>query len=384
LLVAWLYTPPLKNNACNAALFAKQNGLCMVPRGYPVGLWLLAALTLTWAGCNHAQPRTEVAKPQPAPPLQIGEAPTKSDTPPTVADAAPSVQPKTSTPSTPFANAPPPLPDRLPAAEVPASEPPRTTGRASLLPPMAQQPDPPPPQKSSPPPENTASPLRLLYRQAADRMANTPAYIALFRRREMADGVARPEELILFKYRRDPASIYMRWRGNEAKDRELVYVRNTTETMIHIAPAPNDTGNLAPQGRRTIVMPDSPQGLGKERYAIGETGIAGLIQRYGRVIDALERGDPKVGSVKYLGKVKRPECDAPVEAVMHIIPPGYDSGLPKGGQRLWFFDSLLRFPVLVITHDAAGQEVEYYHFDNILFPGHVRDEDFSPTSLGRH
>ena len=214
-------------------------------------------------------------------------------------------------------------------------------------------------------------------------MASTPAYIALFRRREAVDGVARPEELIHFKYRRDPVSIYMRWRGTEAKDRELVYVRNSSETMIHIAPAPNDTGNLAPQGRRTIVMPDSPQGLGKDRYAVGETGIAGLIERFGRVVDAVERGDPKVGSVKHLGKVKRPECDGPVDAVIHLVPAGFDSGLPRGGQRIWYFDSVLRFPVLVITHDDNGQEVEYYHFDNIFFPGHVRDEEFSPTNLGR-
>jgi hypothetical protein len=278
-------------------------------------------------------------------------------------------------------------------SEIADQEPPLAPpSRPTLLPPLSQR-IPSVPQSSPPVPQTTpvvpvqnaaAVPLKMLYRLAAERMAATPAYIARFHRREQVDGKQRPEEMILFKYRSDPASIYMFWLGNEAKNRELVYSKGRFNDMLHVVPGVNDFSGLTTNGRRAIMRPDSAEGLGKERYPVCETGVAALIERFGRLVDAVERGNNKVGSVKYLGPVKRPEFDSQVDAVMHTIPPGVDAGLPKGGQRIWYFDTTLRFPVLVITHDALGQEVEYYCFDRFLFPGRIQDEEFNPANLGRH
>ena len=231
-------------------------------------------------------------------------------------------------------------------------------------------------------PNAAATPLRTLERLAAERLAGTPSYIARLRRREQVDGKQRPEELILFKFRLEPVSIYMRWLGTEAKNRELIYVKGQHEDMLHVLLAANDPSGLSANGRRTVMQSGNPAGLGKERYPVSETGIAALIGRFGKLVDAVERGDGKVGSIKNLGPVKRPEFDAPVIAVMHLIPPGFDSGLPKGGQRLWYFDKSLRFPVLVIAHDSQGQEVEYYCFDHFLFPGALKKRNSTPPSWG--
>jgi hypothetical protein len=334
-----------------AALFAYQKGLCMVPRRIYIGWWLLAtAVSLCWLGCSAVRPQLPVVQaPEAAPPLQIpGPAPA-----PTSADS--------------------PIPDT-----------PDINRRATLLPPLPERLEPLPQARLLPPSSAASEPLRTLHRLAVERMAATPAYVAHFTRREMVDGTARPEEIIVFKYRRDPFSIFMRWIGTEAKGRELLYVKGQADSMINVAPAPTDTGKLAPSGRPTLVVADSPQGLGKERYPVGETGIAGLIERFGHLIDAIDRNDPKLGVVKNVGKVKRPEFEAELDAVIHLIPPGFDSGLPKGGQRLWFFDSVSRFPLLVIAHDAQGQEAEYYLFSSILFPGVIRETDFNPANLGRH
>jgi Protein of unknown function (DUF1571) len=346
-----------------AALIAKQNGRCMALRRCNIGWLLVASTTLAWIGCNQVQPHAPAVKaPQAAPPLQIGETADLQD---------------------PIPNAAWPTPTRT--TQLPAPEPNNTGSHATLLPPL---PEPLPPARMLPPetPHNKASaePLRTFQRLAAERLAATPAYVARFKRRERVNGVDHLEESLVLKYRAAPFALALRWTDGEAKNRELVCVKGQSEYLIHLLPAPSDNGKLAAASRRTIVLQDSPQGLGNERYPVGETGFAGLIDRFGRLVDALERGDSNVGTVKYLGKVNRPEFEAKVDAVLHIVPPGFDKSLPDGGERFWFFDGALRFPVLVIAHNSLGQEEEYYLFDNILFPGVVRESDFNPASLGRH
>jgi hypothetical protein len=341
----------------------------MVQRKHSIGWWLLLASSLTWFGCKHPGPRSqEVNKPveDSAVTAQLPKAP-------------PSVVPLQ------IANSPAP-PKVTPGQNEPTIQPQPNHGglRASLLPPMPANVEPLVAGPTQPPATQIAA-LRTLYRFAAERMAATPGYIARLRRRELVDGKERPEELILFKYRKDPSSIYMRWLGTEAKGRELLYVKGQYDDMLHVLPGSSENGLFHLTGRTVERHSDGPRGLGKERCPVAELGVGPWIERFGRLVDSLERGDPKVGTVKYLGSLKRPEAEAAVEGVLHMIPPGFDSGLPKGGQRLWFFDSTLHFPVLLITHDAQGQEVEYYCFDRFLFPpGRFSDADFNPASFARH
>jgi hypothetical protein len=340
----------------------------MVPRRSNIGWWLLAAASLVWLGCNQVEPRIPAYKPpQPAPLLQIAESSRSSAKIP-------------QTPATTGVQPPPPTsPEALAKLGDPQALP--SAGGAALLPPLPQLAPSLPPTRTN---DANLQSLQALQRLAVERLAATPAYVARLRRREVAGGLPGPEELILLKYRRDPAALVMRWVGTEAKDRELVWIKSPPTGRIYLLPAPSDTGNLGAASRRTLVLADGPQGLGKERYPVGETGVVTLVDRFGRLVEAVERGDPRVGTVKYLGKVKRAERDIPLDAVLHVMPPGYDSSLPKGGQRLWYFDSSLRFPVLVIANDASGKEVEYYFFDAFLFPGQIREEEFTPASLGRH
>jgi hypothetical protein len=362
--------PPLTRDIVWAASLARQNGLCMVHRKPSIGWWLLLASSLAWFGCKDPGPRSQdVNKP-----VQEG--------------AVTSPLPKAPPTVVPLQIVNPPAPPKLTSAyhQLTIEAPPNNAGsRASLLPPMPVHVEPVPAARPTPPPVTQVSALRTLYRFAAERFAATPGYIARLRRREVVDGKERPEELILFKYRKDPSSIYMRWLGNEAKGRELLYVKGQYDDMLHILPGSGETGLFHLTSRSVERHPDGPRGLGKERCPVAELGVGPWIERFGRLLDAYERGDPKAGTLKYLGSLKRPEAEAAVEGVMHTIPPGVEINLPKGGQRLWFFDSTLHFPVLVITHDAQGQEVEYYCFDRFLFPpGRFSDADFNPANLVRH
>src|SRR5262249_30203442 len=119
----------------------------------------------------------------------------------------------------------------------------------------------------------SASPLRTLHRQAVERFAATPAYSARLRRRERWEERNRPEELILFKYRKEPFSLYLRWLGSEAKGREVLYVQGRDDDQLTIGPGPADTHLVPSQGRRTVLRHDGPRGLGHDRYPIAETGV---------------------------------------------------------------------------------------------------------------
>jgi hypothetical protein len=140
---------------------------------------------------------------------------------------------------------------------------------------------------------------------------------------------------------------------------------------------------LAAHNRRAVALPDTPHGLGKEHSSVHETGIGAMIDRFGRLVEAVDRGDEHIGTIRFMGTLNRPEFEATVEGVTHVIPPGIEEALPNGGQRLWCFDTTLRFPVLIVTLDNQGQEVEYYCFDRFLFTGPIADDEFNPANLGK-
>jgi hypothetical protein len=222
-----------------------------------------------------------------------------------------------------------------------------------------------------PSPSEDSLPLRQLCRLAEQRYAAVNGYIVRLRRRERIGGKNQPEETILLKFRREPWSVYLRWLGKGDGPRELVYVKGQHEGVIHTLTAAADGGTA---GRHVKTAADDPLVPARSRYAITDTGVGPLIERFARLVEAAD-------GLKYLGPVARPEFDAPVEAVQQLIPPGAEPDLPKGGQRFWFFDTASRFPVLVVAQDEVGGEVEYYCYDNFLFPGRCCDDEFDPERL---
>jgi hypothetical protein len=56
--------------------------------------------------------------------------------------------------------------------------------------------------------------------------------------------------------------------------------------------------------------------------------------------------------------------------------------MPDGGRRLWVFHPTWHLPVLVVTQDSTGHEVEYYCYDRPLLNVPLDDEDFNPEQMG--
>jgi Protein of unknown function (DUF1571) len=237
-----------------------------------------------------------------------------------------------------------------------------------------------PPGSSRPELDNPQAKLRQLYREAADNYAAVDSYIVRLRRREQVNGRDKPEETLLAKFRKQPFSVYFKWLSKEGAGRELVFVKGQYEDKMHMLLAAGDMPLVA-GGKRMALAPDSVLVRSSSRHSIYEAGIGSIIERLGIALEAIERGDFRRGTLKYLGKIKRPEFEAPCDAIEQIIPLGAEPLLPKGGRRLMLMDPATRFPTLVITQDETGREVEYYCFDRFQFPVRLDDDDFNPDKL---
>jgi hypothetical protein len=231
-----------------------------------------------------------------------------------------------------------------------------------------------------PPSADNAAQLRRIQRTAAERYAGIDSYIARLRRREQVNGKDKPEETLLFKFRKQPFSVYFKWLGPEAVGREVTYVKGQYEGKLHTLLAAGDMP-LAPAGKRIALAPDNVLVRGSSRHSITEAGMGNLIDRFGDLINAQEHGDRRFGTATFIGQRTRPEFATPQEEVEQTIPAGSDPALEHGGRRFWFFDSVSGLPQLLITLDGRGHEVEYYCYDRVQYPVKLDNDDFNPDKL---
>jgi hypothetical protein len=272
----------------------------------------------------------------------------------------------------------PPPPLGRGGSATPPPPPPSAPGSARAPAPAAPEARAPAPSAEPTPP--AAKTARELYQRAAAQYAKMDSYIARLTRREYVKDKPRPEEVMLFKFRKAPWSVYFKWLGREGQGREVVYVKGRYENKIHSLLAAGDVP-LMPAGKRMAVAPDNAFVRAASRHPITEAGIGACVEGIGRVLAAVERGDRRAGTLSVVAAQNRPEFNKPVPALEHVIPPGYDANLPRGGRRLYGFDPESGLPVLVITRDERGREVEYYLYDRLQYPVRLDDDDFDPDKL---
>jgi Protein of unknown function (DUF1571) len=274
----------------------------------------------------------------------------------------------------------------------PAIQPVSAQGRALTQ--VPSPPPPPPPAAAAPvtPPATAPSPgaaatspgatptVRQLVQQAAERYAGIDSYIARLTRREVVGSKSQPEEVLLFKFRKEPWSVYFKWLGTTGQGREVVYVKDQYENKLHTLLAAGDHP-LMGAGKRMSLPIDSIFVRNASRHPITEAGIGASVERLGRLLDSIEHGDKRVGTLTVLGAQSRPEFSKPAWVVEHVLPPGQDPSLPRGGRRLYGFDPDSKLPLLVTAVDDRGQEVEYYSYDRLQYPVKLDNDDFNPDKL---
>jgi hypothetical protein len=226
--------------------------------------------------------------------------------------------------------------------------------------------------------EGNMSALKRLARKAVDQERSMNNYMCRIRRREQVNGKDQPEEIIMLKFCRAPLSIHCKWLGDEAKGREIVYVRGQNDNRVQIL---TGKGDMFGAGNRMSFALESPIVRSKSRYPITEAGLGAAVIRFSGLIDAIERGQSNAGSARYLGLQSRSEFPKPAEVVEQQIPPGLETFLPRGGTRYFYFDEATGLPTVVTTFDESKHQVEYYHFDRLQCSLNLDNSDFDPDIL---
>jgi len=223
--------------------------------------------------------------------------------------------------------------------------------------------------------------MRQQHLNAVTAWSKIDAFDARLTRRESINGKTTPQEVIHFMFRKEPYSVRLKWIGTEGQGREVVYVQGQYGGKMHIQPTRQDSAPLPPL--RMAFAPDSRMVRGKSRHDIREAGLNDAIRQIGSTLDIITRQPNQRQRLRHLGMVTRPEYVTRMNAIEETIPPGAEELLPQGGKRVIFFDTApdspsVHLPVLVITHDHAGQEVEYYCFDRMTTKLRLTDADFDP------
>jgi Protein of unknown function (DUF1571) len=230
------------------------------------------------------------------------------------------------------------------------------------------------------PPQTPPHTARQILQAAAARYATMDSYIARLTRRDQLKDRNQPEELLLFKFRKEPWSVHLKWLGEVGRGREVVYVKGQYDNKIHTLLAAGDAP-LMSAGKRFAIAPDSVFARTASRHSITEAGVGFCLEALTAQLDAQEHGDQTRGSLAAIAPQRRPEYPQPVEALERILPPGVDPDLPRGGRRLICIDPDWQLPLLIITYDDKGQQVEYYLYDRLQAPVRLDDDDFNPDKL---
>jgi len=211
------------------------------------------------------------------------------------------------------------------------------------------------------------------------------AFVARLTRRESLNGKVNPEEVISFMFRKQPYSVRLKWLGTEGQGREVIYVQGQNGNKMHVMPAKADVPFALLQGRMSF-LPDDPMVRSKTRHDIREAGFGEAIRHLGNMLATIEKNPALRNRLRYLGARQRPEFQSQLDCIEETIPPRTENLLQDGGKRFTFFDTATDaksygLPVLVITLDANNKEVEYYRFDNFMYPYNLRDADFDPDRV---
>lgn len=260
--------------------------------------------------------------------------------------------------------------NKLPLAEIPPV-PDRST---DLLPVSIR--------RENSPPKNE---LKAIHERAVTCYAKIDAFEARLTRREVVNNREQPKEVLHFQYRKSPLSVRMKWIGTEGQGREVLFVQGKYDNKMQILPARSDTAPLPPF--KMAYSPDDPMIQSKSRHDIRQAGFAEAITHLGVILNRIDRSPSESKRLRALGAVQRPEFTSPMEGIEELLPAGEDRAFPRGGRRLYFFDTTpsspsAGLPVLVIAYDEKNREVEYYCFDRFMYPVKLDDLDFDVKSLG--
>ncbi|HEV3436626.1 MAG TPA: DUF1571 domain-containing protein [Gemmata sp.] len=222
---------------------------------------------------------------------------------------------------------------------------------------------------------------------AAEKWAKVDTYEAIVTRRELTPAKEMSEDTVLYQYRKEPMSVFIKNIGESGKGRELLYNPNKHGDKIYVMVGKGDS--ILPAGIKVPpVSPDDPRVRERSRYSIREAGLGTPIGKVASWVAKAESGKIPADALTFLGSVDRKEYPYPLIGVSLKLRPGDEATMPNGGMRQWFFDpktdsGSFGWPVLIVATEPGGKEVEYYLFEKVKPQVRLTDADFAPERLGR-
>jgi hypothetical protein len=200
-------------------------------------------------------------------------------------------------------------------------------------------------------------------------------------RKEVIGGKDNPAEEMIFRFRKEPYSIYTKNVGRVGHGRELLYVQGPG-AKVHVLTGEGDN-RLVGAGFYAQFAPDDRMITSKSRHKVTDGAVNRTVDLLGKAIAATEAG--QFDGLKSMGQVKRKEYADPVAGIEATIPPGQDKDLPRGGKREVYFDAnpnspSYGLPVLIRLLEG-DRELEYYAFTDFKVPANFTNADFDPARM---
>ena len=355
---------------------------------------LLALIVLT-VGCTRFQSRNQGPfKKQPPPPPYTASipGPPANKSPLAMPGGTAGVAPPSDDPRL----VPPKPPETAPGFAVGVPQPPKPPAVDSAVVPAAGFVPPPtitPPDAATQPGKSrtptgshvqNVERLKAVHKLASDKWATVDTFEARLTRRESMNGKDAPTEEVLFQFRKEPFSVYMRNTGDAGKGREVLFVKGQFNDKMKILTGKGDRISGFP----VTLSPDAPDVKARSRHDIRDSGFGSKVANFKTALDRLESGRVPGESMKALGPVRRPEYPHELEGVLFTIAAGEDKAVPAGGTREVYFDPKpdspsYGLPVVSALFDGTGREVEYNSFDRFRLPANLTDADFTPDRFGK-
>jgi len=195
-------------------------------------------------------------------------------------------------------------------------------------------------------------------------------YTGVVHKQERIRGKLGKVQLIEFKLKQDPFSVFIDWQENPADIDKLLYVAGTNKGKMRVHPRA-----LFGLIRAVNIEPESKKALKNNLYPCTDFGLLKLLDK---LLASYEKS-LKQGNITTTEFGVTLVDNRPCAAFEIVVGPGQPFGIR---QILVEVDAEYLLPVGLVTFDADGQLVGRYVFEKLKFNVGLNDDDFSRKAVG--
>jgi len=206
----------------------------------------------------------------------------------------------------------------------------------------------------------------LLKRSIANYERRVRDYTGMFHKQERIDGKLGPEQVISFKFKEKPFSVFMKWEKNAGPADRLLYVEGTGDNKMIVHP----TGFLS-WIKSVRQNPRSKTAMQSSLYPCDRFGFKRVLER---LLTTYQLARKHGGTqAKYLGTTM---VDARSCLEIEITLPKLQE--LRARRVVLKMDAEYLLPIVVISFDAGGNLIGRYVYKDLKFNVGLSDDHFTP------